>query len=130
MFWKLYFWAYVALSLSGAYGYMNHYLTLADVLGIFLTLFIGMGVYSHTYSKHFFNRQVWSMLFYFILVIMSLEVIYYLTGLELISTLLVSKYIIGIADWAVTSILLLPALIALWILSNKKVSPKSAKKKS
>lgn len=126
MFWKLYFWAYVALSLVGAYGYANQYLTLMNVLGIFLTLFIGMGVYSHAFSKHFFNKQVWAILFYFVLVVLSLEVVYYLTGLDLLSNFLVSQYIIGIADWAVTSVLLLPALIALWILGNR--SPKKSKK--
>lgn len=128
MFWKIYFWAYAALSLVGAYGYLYDFLTLADVLGIFLTLLVGMGIYSHAFSKHFFNKRIWLMLFYFLLVILSLEVVYYLTGIEMISSLLVSRYIIGIADWAVTSILLLPALIALWSLSNKPKSEKSSKK--
>lgn len=127
MFWKFYFWAYVALSLVGAYGYANQFLTLMNVLGIFLTLFIGMGVYSHAFSKHFFNKQVWSILFYFVLVVLTLEVLYYLTGLELLSDFLVSQYIIGIADWAVTSIILLPALFALWLLTNKNLSKKSKK---
>ncbi len=130
MFWKIYFYSYAALSLLGAYGYMNHFLTLADVLGIFLTLLIGMGVYSQAFSRHFFNNQVWLILFYFILTILTLEVLYYLTGLEMISSLLISRYIIGIADWAVTSILLLPALIALWMLGNRGVISKASKKSS
>lgn len=128
MFWKVYFWSYVALSLITAYGYSNQYLTLMHVLGIFLTLFIGMGVYSHAFSKHFFNRQVWILLFYFVLVVLTLEVLYYLTGLELLSNFLVSHYIIGLADWAITSIVLLPALIALWLLGNR-IPSKSKKKK-
>ena len=128
MFWKIYFWSYVALSLAGAYGYSNNYLTLLNIVGIFLTLFIGMGVYSLAFSRHFFSKQVWALLFYFILVILSLEVLYYLTGLDMISNFLISRYIIGIADWAVTSIILLPALIALGILANK-IPLKSGKKK-
>jgi len=128
MFWKIYFYSYVALSIVSAFAYANNYLTLRSVLGIFLTLFIGMGVYSLAFSKHFFSKQVWLLLFYFMLVLFSLEVTYYLTGLDVLSNFLVSRYIIGIADWAVTSILLFPALIALWMLGNK-ASQKSKKKK-
>ena len=127
MFWKVYFYSYAALSLLGAYGYANQYLTLLNILGIFLTLFIGMGVYSIAFSHHFFSKQVWALLFYFVVVMLSLEVIYYLTGLDVLSNFLISHYIIGIADWAITSIVLLPALIALWILGNK--IPQKAKKK-
>lgn len=128
MFWKIYFWAYLALSLVGAYGYMNHFLTLADILGIFLTLLVGMGVYSVAFSRHFFSKQVWLMLFYFLLIILSLEVVYYITGLEVVSPFLISRYILGIADWAITTIILLPALIALWILGNKQLPSKSSTK--
>jgi hypothetical protein len=128
MFWKIYFWSYVALSLVGAYGYSTQYLTLLNILGIFLTLLIGMGVYSLAFSKHFLSKQVWILVFYFILVILTLETIYYLTGIDALSDFLLSKYIIGIADWSVTSIILLPALIALWILGNGIPQKKSKKK--
>ena len=127
MFWKLYFWAYVALSLISAYGYATQYLTLLHIFGIFVTLLIGMGIYSHAFSKHFFNKQVWAMLFYFVTVVLTLEVIYYLTGLDVLSHFLVSHYIIGLADWAVTSVVLLPALFALYLLGHKM--PTQAKKK-
>lgn len=128
MFWKIYFWAYFILSLMGAYGYMQKLLTMADVIGIFLALFIGMGVYSYAYNKNFFNKQVWAIGFYFVIIAFSLEAIYRITELDMLSNFIISKYIIGVADWAVSSVLIIPALFAIWILSNQK-KPKTAKSK-
>lgn len=128
MFWKVYFWSYVLLSLVGAYAYSNYFLTIGNALGIFLTLFVGMGVYSHAFSHHFFSKQVWLLLFYFVVASLGLEVVYYLTDVEILSSFLVSKYIIGVADWALTSILLAPALLSLWMLGNRPHPTKSKKK--
>ena len=129
MFWKIYFWAYALLSLLGAYGYLNNMLTIADVIGIFIALFIGMGVYSHAYNKHFFSNKVWAMGFYFVSIALGLEVIYRITDLDILSNFIVSKYIIGVADLAVTSILIIPALFAIWILANRNRPVKKSSKK-
>lgn len=127
MWWKIYFWAYVGLSVLGAFGYLENYLTMADVIGLFLALFIGMGVYSYAYNKNFFSKQVWAIGFYFIVIGLALEAIYRITELDILSNFIISKYIIGTADVAVTSVLIVPALFALWILAHQKKS-KSSKK--
>lgn len=129
MIWKVYFWAYVILSLMGVYGYLNRLLTMADILGIFTALFIGMGVYSFAYSKQFFSKQVWAIGFYFVVIAFGLEVIYRLTDMEILSGFLISKYIIGIADLAVTSVLIIPALFALYILSGHQIQKPSKSKR-
>lgn len=128
MFWKIYFWGYVILSLVGAYGYIEHFLTIGDAVGIFMALFIGMGVYSYAYNKKFFNKQVWATGFYFVIIAFALEGIYRMTELDILSNFLISRYIIGTADWAVTSVLIMPACFALYILS-KQGTPKTKKSK-
>lgn len=129
MFWKLYFWAYVILSLMGAYGYLNQLLTMGDVIGIFATLFIGMGVYSHAYSKHFFSKQVWAIGFYFVVITFALEMIFRITELDILSNFIISKYIINTADIAITSVLIIPAFIALYNLSKPQVLKTKKSKK-
>lgn len=125
MMWKIYFWAYVILCLLGAVGYLENYLTMNDVISLFLALFIGMGIYSYAYNKNFFSPQVWAIGFYFIIIGFGLEAVYKITELDILSNFIISKYIIGTADLAVTSVLIVPALFALWILSHQKKSKSS-----
>ncbi len=102
-------------------------MNLADLRGLIESILVIIGIYSFTFQKSFFPSKNWFIIFWYLVVVWSLDLIYYSLGinfgpLEAIFKLTIvsggtTEMILAVAF----SILLsLPGLFAIYKLSSKK----------
>jgi len=122
MFWKIFFWVIVVLTLIGMISIANQTpLVFADVLGLILNIILMIGLYVFAYHKKIFTPQIWKIIFW-IVIIFFVEAILeiYILPKEFINTYLSfiqSKLSPSPAETVFTWVISLPMIYAIYKLA-------------
>lgn len=129
MWWKIYFWLYLLLTiitLVFVYGQLKTW-TLVDVFWIVGLIIATLGIYSYVFKKQVLSFEFWKYFFWISAILLVVEVAYKFTPLEetypFLSTLIYGSTPKEVGDepWFIISALLgLPALYAFYKISYHK----------
>ncbi|MDO8639664.1 MAG: hypothetical protein Q7R53_01945 [bacterium] len=141
MWWKIYFWIFAVINLIGIFGLLQ-FTPLnkpGDMLGIFLSIVLFLGIYAFVFKKKIFSQKIWKVAFVIVIValIESILEIYILPKdfskkyLSVFEMSISTSAGAGIFTWLIS----IPAVYAIYQLayksvvrSSSKVSKKSKKK--
>lgn len=78
MWWKIYFWILLALSVIGSVGALDKisFFNLAEWRGIIENILVIIGVYSFVFKKNIIASKHWSLIFWYLVIAWSLDVIH------------------------------------------------------
>ncbi|MBI2330553.1 hypothetical protein HYU94_04120 [Candidatus Daviesbacteria bacterium] len=130
MWWKIYFWVLLILTIIGFIVSVPLLtsLTFADWRGVAESVLIVIGAYAYVFKKEVFRSQVWKILFWYLIIFWSLDLLYHLflgQSLDFLQVLFknsseVSGSIGGDFGVLASIILGLPALYAIYKLAYRK----------
>ncbi|MBI2595406.1 hypothetical protein HYW46_01570 [Candidatus Daviesbacteria bacterium] len=130
MWWKIYFWALLILTMVAFIGSVPPLtsLTFADWRGVAESILIVIGAYAYVIKKEVFRSQIWKILFWYLTIFWSLDLLYHLflgQSLDFLQVLFknsseVSNSTSGDFGVLASIILGLPALYAIYKLGYKK----------
>jgi len=65
MWWKIYFWVILVLTVVGMFGLLqNAPLAFIDVIDLVWSIFLLIGIYAYVYKKKIFSADAWKGIFY------------------------------------------------------------------
>lgn len=125
MFWKIYTWIIITLSIIGLGIVLLKVNTwnLADLIEFIGTIITVIGLYAYVYKKQFFTPKFWQFAFYISLITIIVSFTYEFTSLNSFLPLpefLQSHTITNKAELVISTILSIPVYIAFYRLSIKK----------
>lgn len=127
MFWKIYFWGYLVLTVLGVLLMLKSIqtLTFANWEGIIEGVILLVGVYSYTFKRHIFKLHIWKMIFWYLAVVWAVAILYSLGfSIGAFDIFFKTNYPINTGVVVFSIILALPGLFAIFLLSEKKSSKK------
>lgn len=124
MFWKIYAWIYISLTLLGTALLIPTYRSwnFASWEGVIEGILLASGVFIFVYKKDLLNREFWKYVFFIILVIWIADIIFYTTGFSYLRFFETS---IPQSAWEVllSIFISIPALVAVYRLGfSRKIS--------
>ncbi len=130
MWWKIYFWIILILTVIGFIGSVPLLtsLTFADWRGVAESVLIVIGAYAYVFKKEVFRNQVWKILFWYLIIFWSLDLLYHLflgQSLDFLQVLFknsseVTSSIGGDFGVLASVVLGLPAVYAIYKLAYRK----------
>lgn len=130
MWWKIYFWVLLILTIIGfiSIGHFLTSLTFADWRGVAESVLIVIGAYAYVFKKEVFRSQVWKILFWYLIIFWSLDLLYHLflgQSLDFLQVLFKNSSEVSGAiggDFGVLASIIfgLPALYAIYKLAYRK----------
>lgn len=130
MLWKIYFWVLLILTIIGFIGSVPLLtsLTFADWRGVAESVLIFIGAYAYLFKKEVFRSQVWKILFWYLIIFWSLDLLYHLflgQSLDFLQVLFKNSSEVSSStggDFGVLAsiVLGLPALYAIYKLAYRK----------
>lgn len=78
MWWKIYFWILLILSIIGFVGTLSKIssFTLADWRGAIESIIVVMGVYSFVFQKNIIASKNWLLIFWYLVIAWSLDIVH------------------------------------------------------
>jgi len=68
MWWKIYFWIYLILSVVGIFALLQHTpLGLVDILGLLLSIVLLLAIYAYAFKKNILQVSYWKILFWIVI---------------------------------------------------------------
>ncbi|RJP45765.1 MAG: hypothetical protein C4584_02800 [Armatimonadetes bacterium] len=125
MWWKIYFWILLILSVVGLFGLLSGpRFAFADIVGFIFNIVVLVGLYAYIYKKNIWHPLIWKVAFW-IWVVFSVEMfleLYILSEDFINKYLFVFKSNLSYSEFEVllSWLLAAPAIYVLYILSKKK----------
>ncbi len=122
MFWKIYAWIYVVITVVGflflipAISSWNF----ASWEGIIEGILLAIGVFVFAYKKQMFNKAAWKFIFIAILLVWVADIIFYVANIQFLRFLEVNAFEHGVGEVLFSIIVSIPALVAIYKLSFQK----------
>lgn len=125
MWWKIYFWIYIVISVIGVIGLTQLISNFAfgDWIGFAQSILLVIGLYSYLFNKKVFSKKVW-MIIYWVTVISWVQTlldVFVLSGMiENLLPFLKMNTPITTTDAVISIAISIPALLAIYRLGSKK----------